>query len=323
MTHDELVRVFPNGRTVYLPSDGVPLKGYDLAKADIERRGDGEHLTGGSPSFLAALFGSKSAHEDDDADSAPLAYRKPAATVAAAATAKPADSRPVPAPRPRPQLAATLQLTAADSQLVQLAQQGQVAPASNDTAQARPANGKRQTPADVINDRSYEPGGGAARQAAPAEAVRKAITSTNPPPGDAPPPPRSVGQANAGAATPHRPLLQAQDPALATGISSVAPKGPQGGSGRISISARIAAANGGSAWLRMMMLVPSVGNSMSVTMLGNADLTRMTQFFAKEMTINASFTDDPMRGVSYDHFSGSATAKPDGTSFMLNASDLH
>ena len=39
MTHDQLVKVFPDGRTVHIPSDGHPLKGYALALADVERRG--------------------------------------------------------------------------------------------------------------------------------------------------------------------------------------------------------------------------------------------------------------------------------------------
>src|ERR1051325_10891305 len=39
MTHDQLARLFPNGRTVHAPSDGQPLPGYALALSDIERRG--------------------------------------------------------------------------------------------------------------------------------------------------------------------------------------------------------------------------------------------------------------------------------------------
>ena len=58
MTHDQLARVFPDGRTVHIPSDGVPLKGYELARADIERRDNGdEALTKTKPSVFAALFG--------------------------------------------------------------------------------------------------------------------------------------------------------------------------------------------------------------------------------------------------------------------------
>jgi len=39
MTHEELVRVFPDGRTVHIPSDGKPLPGYAVALAEITKRG--------------------------------------------------------------------------------------------------------------------------------------------------------------------------------------------------------------------------------------------------------------------------------------------
>ena len=39
MTREQLVRVFPDGRTVHIPTDGRPLPGYALALADIEKRG--------------------------------------------------------------------------------------------------------------------------------------------------------------------------------------------------------------------------------------------------------------------------------------------
>jgi hypothetical protein len=35
----ELVKIFPNGRTVHIPADGQPLPGYALALADVERHG--------------------------------------------------------------------------------------------------------------------------------------------------------------------------------------------------------------------------------------------------------------------------------------------
>jgi uncharacterized protein YcbK (DUF882 family) len=40
MTREQLVRVFPDGRTVHIPVDGRPLPGYALALADIRKRGD-------------------------------------------------------------------------------------------------------------------------------------------------------------------------------------------------------------------------------------------------------------------------------------------
>jgi uncharacterized protein YcbK (DUF882 family) len=39
MTRDQLLHVFPDGRTVYLPTDGHPLPGYALALADLRKRG--------------------------------------------------------------------------------------------------------------------------------------------------------------------------------------------------------------------------------------------------------------------------------------------
>ena len=39
MTREQLVRVFPNGRTVHVPTDGRPLSGYQVALADLKHKG--------------------------------------------------------------------------------------------------------------------------------------------------------------------------------------------------------------------------------------------------------------------------------------------
>jgi uncharacterized protein YcbK (DUF882 family) len=39
MTHDELARVFPDGRTVQIPTDGKPLPGYAVALAEVRQHG--------------------------------------------------------------------------------------------------------------------------------------------------------------------------------------------------------------------------------------------------------------------------------------------
>jgi len=44
MSREQLVRVFPDQRTVYLPSDNRPLAGYEQALADIQKRGDGSEV---------------------------------------------------------------------------------------------------------------------------------------------------------------------------------------------------------------------------------------------------------------------------------------
>ena len=40
IARQELVKIFPDGRTVHIPSDGHPLRNYALALADVERQGN-------------------------------------------------------------------------------------------------------------------------------------------------------------------------------------------------------------------------------------------------------------------------------------------
>jgi uncharacterized protein YcbK (DUF882 family) len=66
MSRDAMTRLFPDGKTVFIPSDGQPMPGYDLARAEIESRG-GEVLTASNtaPSLFAWLFGARGGGADD------------------------------------------------------------------------------------------------------------------------------------------------------------------------------------------------------------------------------------------------------------------
>ena len=64
MSRDALTRLFPDGKTVFIPSDGQPMPGYDLAKAEIEQRG-GEVQTASGGGLFAWLFGARGGGEDD------------------------------------------------------------------------------------------------------------------------------------------------------------------------------------------------------------------------------------------------------------------
>jgi len=98
MTREQLVKVFPDGRTVHVPSDGTPLKGYELARAEIERRGSGDAATVAKPpNLLARLFGGKSNDDEDEGSLPAPAVQAKTAAVTQVAAAKPAD----PAPRTR------------------------------------------------------------------------------------------------------------------------------------------------------------------------------------------------------------------------------
>jgi uncharacterized protein YcbK (DUF882 family) len=80
MSREQLVRVFPDQRTVYLPSDNRPLAGYDQALADIQKRGDGSEVrvadSGGLNPLKKLLHlarGESDEEESDTAVSAPAA----------------------------------------------------------------------------------------------------------------------------------------------------------------------------------------------------------------------------------------------------------
>jgi uncharacterized protein YcbK (DUF882 family) len=71
MTRDQLARVFPDGKTVHVPTDGVPLKNYQIAAAELQQRGQfGERPAtqvasaapdqNGLQRFISSLFGSNS-----------------------------------------------------------------------------------------------------------------------------------------------------------------------------------------------------------------------------------------------------------------------
>ena len=332
MTHDQLVRVFPDGRTVHVPSDGTPLKGYELARADIEKRDNGDGaMTKTNPSLFAALFRSKSSDdEDESAASAPAVNEKPApaGTVAAATAAKSAD--PIPTPRAKP-AGSTFQLASADMQVVQ--------PGKSKTA--APAEAKPETPADIINARGFWGDAPAtAQQATPAQVAainaRRALASTDPQStasissafealAYAPRASSPVDRANivaASAPIPHsaRPVRNAM---ASTTIDQVVAKDSQGRAGVVSTSTRIAASKANDAWMRVMMLAPSASTSMSATVLGDADMTLMSAHFRKPLaTIAMSFSDDPQMGLSCDQFTGSAVTPLTTKSFVLRTAEL-
>ena len=150
MSHDQLVRVFPDGKTVHVPSDGRPLAKYDVALAEIERGGsrpggagaafasrstsDSAGAKASGKNIFASLFGGKDDDDEESAAPAVAAKNTPAknapaaaddeemaapAQVAAAPAPKPAmvasasDVIPLPTPSPLPRNATSVALAAA------------------------------------------------------------------------------------------------------------------------------------------------------------------------------------------------------------------
>ncbi len=119
MTHDQLARVFPDGKTVHVPSDGHPLKNYSAALAEVQRRGSTPSATslaaaqnagiktadasGAAPgrgrNVLAKLLGIGSNEEDEGETTPPARGRK----VADASPTPASQEAPLPPmPRARP-----------------------------------------------------------------------------------------------------------------------------------------------------------------------------------------------------------------------------
>jgi uncharacterized protein YcbK (DUF882 family) len=328
MTHDQLARVFPNGRTVHIPSDGNPLKGYELAMADVERRAKDPDAQSsrGARGFLASLLSSKSNDEDDEAPAANTAPAKEQkVALAAPAPAKTAEAKvsetksneTVPLPRGRPAAAY------------------QVASATGPTAKRAPADARPQTVADIINSRGFWGDDVvAAKQATPQQvaalAARAAIAdpqataslplSTTRAMAYAPaeplenqrpkivtasaPIPRSIRPANAGA-----------NP-MAVAASSVVVKGKQPVPTLIT---RISTAKSeDDPWTRAMVMAPNSYRFMLSTVIGEPDMTALRTHFVKPQTaIAMTFAADATPGLLCDRFTGSAMTTLPTMSFRM------
>jgi uncharacterized protein YcbK (DUF882 family) len=340
MNHDQLARVFPDGRTVHIPSDGNPLRGYELAKADIEKRGDGDSdsYSRSKPSLLASLFsrGKPAADEDDEAGASASAPAKPspASLMAAAVPTKSAD--PVPVPRAKPAAAGTFQLASADAQIVRPSKPAAPLPAAKNEA-------KPETPADIINARGFwGDAPAAAKQATPEQIAalraRQAVGGADPQstasisaafqalayaPAAAPAPAERPNVVAASAPMPRivRPASPARNPMAVNNITTVVAKGSQG---MVANSTRLASATkSNDVWMRAMIVSPSASTSMSVSAMGDPDLTLMRSYFVKPVTAVAmSFSDDPQLGLVCDQFTGPAVAKLATQSFVMRTASL-
>ena len=349
MTREQLVRVFPDGRTVHVPTDGTPLKGYELARADIEKRdGDDKAMTKSSPSLWTRLFNKGKSNDEEDEGIAPAVGEKtigdkaaPVGVMAAAAPAKSTDIKStdtVPMPRSKPSAIATLQLASADAQIVQPAKPKQAAAASAEKAEAKP-----ETPTDIINARGFwSDAPTTAKQATPAQvaalSARRAVSSADPqstasvsdalayaPPANSPLDRSNIVAATAPIPRSARPASVSRNSMAVTDVTSVVAKGPQGQGSVISTSARIAVskATDTDIWMRVMILAPSATTSMSATVLGDTDMTLMRAHFVKpQAAIAMSFSDDPQMGMVCDHFTGSATAVLATQSFVMRTASL-
>ncbi len=301
MTYAQLSKVFPDGRTVHVPSDGRPLPGYALALAAVERRGQAPNKLSLEQAFahgaisasqeqtaeavalrqkrmlVAKIYGKPDAEEIANAadDASTLAPAKNGRVILASAGVTPvATQRIVPMPRMRPQ--AAMALAAAKT----VAKPEITASISSFTERGIwPA--AAQPKASPLQVAEAGPGADALAYAAVADA--------------APAPQPHVRAMGLGVTQ-----AMAHEAPGARDMSIVAEAGPfahmTSGAQRLD-----------SPWLRAAMLTPSVSGAMTVTRLGDIDPRGYAALLHKPaQAVAMGFSGDPWSGMRADRFSGSA-----------------
>jgi hypothetical protein len=317
MTRDQLVKVFPNGRTVHVPTDGRPLPGYALALADIQKRGSSEPsetslaaardagvnvdvaeaTTPRQHNLFSAVFRTKD--EDDDSEAAaaapaPKSERKPEPKAAKktdkSAQPKPsatkvAEKLPLPTARPTERVAAKVEPKPAPAASFNLAsaESRNVAltgPKADTTGAVAP------WPVQVADAGGTVPAGlalaySAQTSPAPAAPVTRGLTVPSADPRTALAQPTRVAEAGSAAAP-----IQ-----TATATTATLKAGPPPDD----------------LWLRALVLAPDLRNYLTATVLGQSDMRELLPLMEKpDAVVTMGFGDDPNLGLATDRFTGAA-----------------
>ena len=328
MTHDQLARVFPDGRTVHVPSNGQPLRNYALALADVERRGDKpsemsleaarqagliaegtEHAaTQPKRSLFARLFGLGKDTDETNEEPPPAPKHERARTAIASLTLPKAHpvtvEHIVPMPMARPKFDAVVAATptSAARPLV-TASAGNNLFASRgywrgtvETGPDLPAPAATVSPFETASVEPRSTGSTALAYAAEADAV--AMNR-----------PRPMGS--------RLPLLPKEASVLATQANTtVLEKAALASAAPVAdIGQRI-----DSPWLRASMLTPSFSTYMTATRLGAVDLRPLHELLHKPlMSVAMTFSADPHLGMLANHFDGPAVVFVATTTFKLQS----
>lgn len=335
MTHDQLARVFPDGKTVHVPSDGQPLRNYALAAAEIERRGGSGAIERTAVRPTRNIFARLLGIGSDDEDEAEARTQAAPARVASVAPPPPRQEvATIPMPRARPARAAEFALASAP---------------------------RNATPAEIVSARGIW-GGDQAAEPPPRPPAPLTVASAEPVQDN----PGAVngngqrfgwltGQQGQTAASPRRrPGAAAETAGGVTWPDSVAqndriptelvlayaanagaepsarptsyPMGSQRPNALIATKSPPAASmsrtgqRGDDPWLRGIVMAPSVQYSMRVAVFGGTDPRSIRPYMLKPQSlVHMVFSDDPLYGLASEYFSGSAVAFLPTVSFVRTA----
>jgi len=311
IARNELERIFPDGRTVHVPADGKPLRGYALALADVERHGNAPNANSLEAArragaiteeqeeqaalvaqnegpqdeprkrgLLARLFGIGKDEDEVSEQPAPRQSRAPVEVASIVPATPVATKRIVPMPTARP----TTVIMAAVSRKTPEPKAPDMTTASVATRMVE----SRNIWGDVI--KTPAPFEVASAEPAPAGANAMAYATDTP----AAPPPTRV-----------RPMGE-RVPQVAR-ESTVMP-----GEGNTTVAMKAPDMSFGgqrsdSPWLRAAMLTPSVTDFMTSNRLGEVNPSWLaSQLHKPEQSLVMTFSADPQLGMLADRFTGSA-----------------
>jgi uncharacterized protein YcbK (DUF882 family) len=330
MTYAQLSRVFPNGRTVHVASNGKALPGYQLALTDVSRRGrapsqtslDAARVAGvdvdvatpkRQPNLLASLFGAaKDAEEEEDATRSTSA---PAPAAPARAVAKVAAVSP---PKPEPKAETRRAGTAAVVQIekpVQTASADGFVPtprrlpgraavedepnASGTPWPLREDEQKDRVPLELALAYAAEPN----QVRGPVLARVAALASV--------PDPAPAGSDDAPVAS-----VKKMSARVTLGSERVAPNPTIRTAMPVTAGMRF-----DDPWLRAAMFAPSLYTSLTTSFSGERDFSELASLMSKPVTaVKMTFSDDPHQGLECERFSGEAVVFISTVTFRRTAS---
>jgi uncharacterized protein YcbK (DUF882 family) len=330
MTYAQLAKVFPDGRTVHVSSEGRPLPGFALALADVENRGQSPNklsleqaLAHGAIStsqervaenvalkqkrmLVAKIYGGKDAEDagDDAEASAAVATARTGRMTVASAQARPVETtRIVPLPAARPQAAITVAAA-------------KTAPKPAGATYAMASLGPDMFDSRGLWQQAPDPLAALAKVGKPkpveVASAGPIVTGTTgeqalayAPETPSVPAPRAramgagVSKAVAAQATP-----EANQFAATPNTTVVAKAGEASGTFAHMTSG---AQRLDSPWLRAAMLTPSFSHAMTATRFGGVDPRGFEELLHKPaQAVAMAFSADPSSGMKTERFTGNA-----------------
>ena len=334
MTREQLLNVFPDGRTAYVPRDGHPLSGYALALADLKKRGQDPKVTWSEEARARGLdknivlasaaqqrgnlfdryYDMSQADRDEDAREAASAKAEPVAAAASAAqsTGQAADGA----------LLTALEREAArwrEAKLLRNTAPPERHAFYQTAAFVEPAAAAEASPnSDAAPRGAKAPNAGAMRLAA--STVFPAFTGASADAGglnDRVSPDLALSDAehtqqqaaNAQAPLPQPPaattiaIKRTGDQPFSTIVTAPVADGAPAAAVSPRAHEKIVENN---PWVDAVMMSPSIAR-LTVLALGEPDFLALAPLVEKPaQTVTMSFANDPNPGLAADHFSGSA-----------------